>query len=365
MAKLFCQCGGFCYAGVMRIFIWLASLLLAMAAAGAELHFSFGDYATGSTPTNFSSVVAGEGTPGTWKILSDDVPSAFPPLTDMAPSVSHVAVLAQTSQDMTDERFPIFVYNGDTYRNFKFTTRFKIVGGIVEQMAGVVFRFQNASNFYVVRVSALGKNLRFYKMVNGVRSDPIGPTLAVEPNTWHTLTVQTEGNQITISLDDRLAMPPLGDNTFAQGKIGFWTKSDAVSYFADAMVTYTPIVPEAQQIINAVVQQQSRLLGLQIYALGTNDTTHIIASKNPADIGQPGTDAELIAIQKGTPSFGRYKGTDIVTMALHDRNGENIGALRVTLISFFGETQNNALTRALNILKLVELTAAATDDITK
>jgi len=50
---------------------------------------------------------------------------------------------------------------------------------------------------------------------------------------------------------------------------------------------------------------------------------------------------------------------------LHDRNGENIGALRVTLKSFFGETQNNALTRALNILKLVELTAAATDDITK
>ena len=34
-------------------------------------------------------------------------------------------------------------------------------------MAGLAFRFQNASNFYVVRASALGHNLRFYKMVNG------------------------------------------------------------------------------------------------------------------------------------------------------------------------------------------------------
>jgi hypothetical protein len=39
--------------------------------------------------------------------------------------------------------------------------------------------------------------------------------------------------------------------------------------------------------------------------------------------------------------------------------------MRVTLKSFFGETQNNAVTRALNILKLVELTGAGSEDISK
>ena len=43
-------------------------------------------------------------------------------------------------------------------------------GNGMRQMAGMVFRFQNASNFYVVRASALGHNVRFYKMVDGVRA---------------------------------------------------------------------------------------------------------------------------------------------------------------------------------------------------
>ncbi len=347
----------------MRIFHWLFGAALAVSASAAELHFNFGDYPAGTTPTNFSSVVAGGGAPGVWKIVADDVPSAFAPFTDQAPNISRHGVLAQTSQDATDEHFPIFVYNGEIFKDFKFTTRFKIVSGTVEQMAGVVFRFQNASNFYVCRVSALGKNLRFYKMVNGVRSEPLGPTLDIAPGTWHTLAVQAEGNQITISLDDRLALPPLGDNTFADGKLGFWTKSDAVSYFTDAQVNYTPRVPVAQQLVNTVMERESRLLGLRIYVLGADGTTHIIASKDPGEIGRPGTDAELAAIQDGTVSYGSDKESKLVTLPMHDRNGEFVAAVRVKLKTFFGETQNNAVTRATNILKLLELAGTSGDDL--
>ena len=108
-------------------------------------------------------------------------------------------------------------------------------------MAGVVFRFQNESNFYVIRASALGHNMRFYKVVNGVRSDPIGPETDISAGVWHTLAVQCQGNQITCWLDGKLVMPPLQDNTFTAGKIGFCTKSDAVSYFGDTTITYTPL----------------------------------------------------------------------------------------------------------------------------
>jgi hypothetical protein len=48
------------------MFIWTISLLLALSASGAELHFNFGDYAIGAVLTNFDSVVAGEGRPGQW-----------------------------------------------------------------------------------------------------------------------------------------------------------------------------------------------------------------------------------------------------------------------------------------------------------
>ena len=347
----------------MRIFLWLFGAVLAVSGSAAELRFNFSEDAAGTALTNFSSVVAGGGPPGAWKIVDDDVPSAFAAFTDQAPNVSRHGVLAQTSQDMADERFPMFVYDGEIFKDFKFTTRFKIVSGVVEQMAGVVFRFQNASNFYVCRVSAQGKNLRFYKMVNGQRSNPLGPTVSIAPGTWHTLTVQGEGNQFTLFLDDRLALPPLGDNTFADGKLGFWTKSDAVSYFTDAVVDYTPRIPVAQQLVNTVVERESRLLGLRIYVLGTNDTTHIIASKDRSEIGQPGTDAELAAIQHGAVSYASDKTAKFVTLPLHDRNGEFVGAVRVKLKTFWGETQNNALTRAMFIRKLLEQPGTSGDDL--
>jgi hypothetical protein len=171
----------------MRNLFFCLGLALALSAAGTEIKFDFSDYAAGSTPTNFISAVAGTGQPGDWKIVLDDVPPLLAPLTAQAPEVAKRAVLAQISRNPTDEHFPLFIYDRETFTDFKFSTRFKIVAGVVEQMAGIVFRYQNASNFYVLRASALGHNVRFYKVVDGLRTDPIGPALDITNDVWHTL----------------------------------------------------------------------------------------------------------------------------------------------------------------------------------
>ena len=349
----------------MRIFIWLSSCVLAWSVSGAELHFNFASYAEGSTPTNFHAALAGVGTTPVWKIVPAEMPSAFTPFTSNAPAASRAGVLAQTSGDMTDEHYPMFIYDGETFSDFTFSTRFEVVSGIAEQMAGLVFRFQNSSNFYVVRVSSQGHNVRFYKVVNGLRSNPIGPLLDVPAGTWHKLTVQCEGSQINVRLDDKPVMPTLNDTTFTAGKLGFWTKSDALSYFADGEVDYTPRIPAAQLMVNTIMEDQSRLVGLRIYALQTNNTTRIIGSKETGEVGRAGTDAELQAIQDGTMFFGRDQGTVLVTMPLRDRNGDCIAAMRVQLKSFFGETQDNAVTRALMIRRKLEALCTSADDLRK
>jgi hypothetical protein len=363
LAKLFCQRAAVCYAAAMRISAWIFLFALALRVSGAELHFNFSDTPEGATPTNFQAVLAGSGAPAVWKIVTDDVPSAFSPLSDKAPVVSRHGVLAQTSGDMTDEHFPMLLYTGERFRNFKFTTRFKIVSGITEQMAGVVFRYQNSSNYYVVRASALGNNVRFYKVVDGQRSDPIGPQIPVTAGAWHTLTVQCEGTQISIFFDDKLVMPPLGDNSLSDGLLGFRTKSDAVAYFADASVDYTPLIPAAQAMVNRIMEKLPRILGLRIYTAQPDGTTRVIASKDTAEIGKAGTDAEDAAIKDGTVSFGREKGVVLVTLPLHDRNGENIAAVRVRLKSFFGEMQETALTRARTIVKEIQRQVESEKDL--
>lgn len=349
----------------MRILFLLCGVLTALAATGAEVRFNFGDYAEGSSPTNFHAVLYGGGAAGSWKIITADVPSSFGAFAGAAPVVNRARVLAQTSEDMTDERFPMFIYDGDIFRDFKFNAKFKIVNGITEQMAGLVFRFQNSSNFYVARVSVTGRNVRFYKVVNGVRSAPIGPTLAVPAGEWHKLGVACEGNKINIFLDDKPVMPTLGDNTFIEGKVGFWTKSDSVSYFADGEIAFTPRIPAAQQAINSVMKKEKRLVGLRLYTLQPDGTTRIIASKEQSEIGQSGGDSELTAIKEGTVFYGRAHGINEVTLPLRDRNGENIAALRVRSNSFFGETENNAFARSNVARKLVEQMITSADDLVK
>jgi hypothetical protein len=349
----------------MRVLFLLCGLWLGRLAAGAELQFNFGDLGANGSLTNFHAELLGGGGPAVWRVLPGEAPSAFAPLSNPAKQVAGGSVLAQTSQETVNERYPMYVYDGEKFRNFRVTTQFKLVSGVVEQMAGVVFRFQNASNFYVVRVSGLGKNIRFYKVVNGMRSDPIGPACELPPGTWHQLSVQCDGTRITVWLDGRPVMPTLGDNTFAEGKFGFWTKSDAVSYFAHTVVDYTPIVPAAQVMVNHILQQQPRILGLQIYTQGSNDTPSLVASKDLSERGQAGTEAEASAIRDGTVSFGREGGAVLVTMPLHDRNGEYIAAVRFKLKSFLGETQDNAVGRATLILKLMEGYGLSADDLQK
>ncbi len=363
LPKLFCPARRLCYASAMRILVGIFSLALALAVSGAEIRFNFGDLPAGSTPTNFLPVLKGSGQPAAWKIVTDKFTSQLAPLAGSTPNYVTHGVLAQTSQDMTDEHFPMLLYTGQRFRDFKFTTRFKIVSGIAEQMAGVVFRYQNSSNYYVVRASALGKNVRFYKVVNDLRSDPIGPEIPVTTGHWHTLAVKCDGTQITLWYDDKPVMNPLGDNSLNMGLLGFITKSDAVAYFTDAQVEYTPIISGAQSLVNSILEKQTRLLGLRIYLADTNGATRVVASKDPTKLGMAGTEAESKAIQSGAVFFGRDQGDDLVTLPLHDHNGDYIAAVRLRLKSFFGETQENALSRARQIVKAMQQQVVSSDDL--
>jgi hypothetical protein len=350
---------------VMRNFLlgWL--LFLAGPLQGAEIKLNFDPAADAQVLTNFHAVLAGAGRPGVWTVLTDVVPPQFAPVSDKAPVVTGRPVLAQTSQDSTDERFPIFVYDKETFSDFKLTARFKIVSGNSEEMAGMVFRFQNASNFYVIRASALGHNVRFYKMVNGVRSDPIGPQLDVATNVWHDLTVQCTGNQMIFWLDQKLLMPPLNDNTFTRGNIGLWTKSDAVSYFSDLTLDYTPEISAAQVLVNNVLKKESRLLGLRIYTLDREGKPAIIASNEAKEIGQTGGDAEKAALTDGKVSFGRGPDTVAVWLPYRDRNGDPMAAVWIRLKSFTGETQDHAITRATYINKAMQQEITSSEDLLK
>jgi hypothetical protein len=263
-------------------------------------------------------------------------------------------VLTQLSHDPADEHFPLLIYNGEVFGDFTITTRFKCVRGDKEQMAGIAFRIQDEKNYYVIRASALGNSFRFYKFVAGERSAPIGPEVKIPTGTWHEMTVSCKGSEIRSSLDGKELIPALTDHSFIAGKIGFWTKSDSISSFAETRIEYTPREPLAQKVLRDLMTMYPRIIGLRMYAV-KEEKLQVIASTDEKEIGDAGTDVEENVIKKANVYCAKGRTTVAVIVPVRDRNGDSVAALRVTLKAFPGQTENNAIARAMPINKEISL----------
>ncbi|MCU0770947.1 MAG: DUF1080 domain-containing protein [Verrucomicrobia bacterium] len=317
----------------------------------------------GELPKGFRPLLAGEGSPGRWEVILAEVPPTLAPLSPKAPQTSVKPVLTQTVHDPTDERFPMLVYEGEEFTDFTLTARLRLLGGVQEQMAGMAFRLQDAQNFYVIRLSALGQNLRFYKVVQGTRGRPIGPSIPISTNTWHELKIECQGNQILCTLNGQLVMPALQDTSFARGRIAFWTKSDSLCQFAGVSVVYTPTTPLSVQMIEAALAKYPRVIDLRLYAPQTgSNTIRAVACKNPPDLGTPGGKAEVGAIRNADIYVGKGKQTVTVVMPVRDRNGEPAAAAQIVMDSFAGQTENNAIVRARPIVRLMETMLQSSQD---
>lgn len=339
---------------MLRVASWFLTLCFVCPCLADERIIDFSKFPAGQAPAGFRSVLSGRGELGDWKVIQE--PSGAlgsGESTNAAPAQAQV--LAQLSQDGTDERFPMLILEGETFGDFTLTTRFKLVDGLFEQMAGIAFRIQDTNNYYYFRASALGNTFRFIKLVNGQRLTTLGPSIEIKRGVWHDLQIECKGNRITCLLNGEPVIPPLTDNTFLAGKIGFWTMSDSVSYFGQTRITFTPHEPLAQALVRSAMKKYPRLIGLRIYCLrGDAKTPTVVASNHPDEIGMEGGGVERDVIERDVIYYGKEKKVALVTMPLHDRNGDVAAALRLVMQSFPGQTEQNAVARAKPVVNEIE-----------
>ena len=189
-----------------------------------EIALTFDSFERGRTPPFLSTALTGGGGPVSWVIQEDPTAS------------SRSKVLAQTSADQTDYRFPLCVYDTFTAKDVEVSVKFKAVSGTVDQAAGLVVRFKDKDNYYVVRANALEDNVRLYKVVAGGRKQLAGANVKVSHGDWHSLTLTVKGKQIEVRFDGKVLFLAQDESFKGAGKVGLWTKSDAVTYFDDLRI---------------------------------------------------------------------------------------------------------------------------------
>jgi len=213
----------------MKISAFVSMLALLAIGSHAET-INFDSASSGSLPSGWTSAMTHSGGAPQWEVLKDDT----------APSKPNV--LAQTSTDRTSGRFPLAILERASSTSGEIRVRFKPISGQVDQAAGLVWRYRDENNYYIVRANALEDNVVLYKVERGTRTslapkgtpaNTYGVQHEVPAQAWSTLAVTFQGNVFTVFLNGQKLFE-VEDSTFTEaGKVGLWTKADSVTHFDD------------------------------------------------------------------------------------------------------------------------------------
>lgn len=164
---------------------------------------------------------------GEWKVMP----------TDRAKSAPHV--LAQLMAKGAEHAYKVVLLEGFPSTNVDVQVSFLPIAGSADMGGGVLWRAADDRNYYLARANPLEQNIRIYRVVNGVRHLLENFDQIINVKRWHTLRVINQGCRSRVLFDEKEVFD-LCDQTFSRGRIGLWTKSDAVTYFDDLQMQVLP-----------------------------------------------------------------------------------------------------------------------------
>jgi hypothetical protein len=134
--------------------------------------------------------------------------------------------------------FPYAVAQGiEDFRDGDISMRFQVVDGQLDQCAGILFNLKPNGDYLTVRYNGKEDNLVLWTFNKGKRSFVKRGTedMPLAMNQWHSMKVAIKGTKLEGYLNGKLLL----EYTLAEpvtGKVGFWSKTDSVSYFDDFTV---------------------------------------------------------------------------------------------------------------------------------
>ena len=144
----------------------LSSVLLASApltAGEKSKPFTFNKNQDGKVPAGWKVASTGKDAASAWSVVADDT----------APGkTGHV--LMQTGV-LQGPAFNLCVQDDSNFLDGEIEVAFKAVKGEKDQGGGIVWRYQDANNYYIARMNPLEDNVRVYKVVDGKRIESSPP----------------------------------------------------------------------------------------------------------------------------------------------------------------------------------------------
>jgi hypothetical protein len=134
--------------------------------------------------------------------------------------------------------FPLAVFGRvENFSNGTLSMRFKVLGGNLDQDAGLAFNIQPTGDFMALRSDAEENNLLLYQWVQGeampLKRVELVPTTLGE---WHEQTLVVSGTHLSGLLDGKVYLDATLDAPVS-GQVGLWSKTDTIVLFDRFSVT--------------------------------------------------------------------------------------------------------------------------------
>jgi hypothetical protein len=145
-------------------------------------------------------------------------------------------VLALTHSENYDGTFNLAIADETSLADLELTVQVQAVSGEEDQGGGPIWRCRDEDNYYICRFNPLESNFRVYVVADGRRRQLAGTRVETRPGRWYEVRVRMRGQQIECWLDGRHPLR-VTDGTFRRpGRVGLWTKADAVTSFDSLQV---------------------------------------------------------------------------------------------------------------------------------
>lgn len=155
---------------------------------------------------------------------------------------SHERFLAQTAPTPEDvrKRHSFAVVEGGVYGDVVLRARVRLLSENAE--AGLVFRYQDRENHYLLTLDSALRRIRLVRVVGGNRVSIHGQDdVDLETGVWYQLTVRLEGPAIAVRMYGLRLFEARDRSLPESGRIGFICDDNTRAHFDDLGVT--PIGP--------------------------------------------------------------------------------------------------------------------------
>jgi hypothetical protein len=186
---------------------------------------------------NFDSDKAGEVAAG-WKAIEGDWQVIPDPSAPSKPNTFGLPA-GRLLKSLTSalEYYPMAIETDPTeYADFTLEAQFKSAGGRFDCSGGLIFRYVDDKNFYLLSAGCPSDYFALSRMTNGQLVGLKQSVVPTDKDTWYRLKVTAQGGHFNCYDDDKMIFD-FDDNKIAKGKVGVWARDDSQAQFDDVKVT--------------------------------------------------------------------------------------------------------------------------------